>query len=520
MSYYLNPNIAGITETIALNDGDGITVRWATAFPTTRTNKIAYHIYFSETERTIFSEGPKFVVLTYTNQATITGFTPGTVYYFAVRAVEYTENVLDTSALVPYQDDLLLLPTTILSSDIDEVQTTIPIIDGTDFPAFGVVLAGTELIRYGSVTGNSLTLAERGYNGTTATIHNTDGYNGELTWSPTLTFFIGEEERNPRVYHAQCRIDIDHYPYTVTDGYKQVVKDILTVDLTSSDQYNVGFQPYDYAGWHRTDPVQLLNGECVGSYIGGEQYCADGYNGVGQTLRGMSVQEQNNQRQEMLLSIDGEPVVLLTKQRTGYRCKCFLPSNESPDDRCTKCFGTGFVVGWQQYFNPRRSDSRIFVKFSPAEDAVKSTETGFESEAIFDVWTLTVPTIKNRDIIIRFDQDGNEEFRYEVLSVTRNRLLQSLMGGQKFRVQRIRKTDPAYQIRSFRNTELLPSKIFTTLAQAPSILPHRHVIVINEDTFGIEDVNQITGMAQGHSHSVVDGIVQEALGHTHEVILP
>lgn len=521
MSYYLNPNIIGITETVAHNDGYSVSVRWSTAYPTKKTNKVGYNIYYSEEEYSLFAEGPKFFVTAAINKATITGLTPGILYHFAVRAVEYDPTVVNVSALVPYSDQLNLLPSTLLASDIDSTQTTIPIID-SDFPSYGIIKVGVELIRYSALnTGTStLTSAVRGYNNSQISSHTTDGYDGYAQWNPSVMYFMGEEEANPNVYQAQCRFDIDHYSYTETDGYRQETKDLLTTDLASSDASNVGFPPYDYAGWHRTDPVLLLNGECVGSYIGGEQYCADGYNGVGQVLRGMSVQERNNQRQEVLLSIDGEPVVLLSRQRTGYRCKCFLPLSEHPDDRCPKCFGTGFVVGWQQYFNPRRSDSRIMVRFGPADEMLKTTETGLESEMAFDCWTLTVPTIKNRDIIIRFDQDGNEEFRYEVMNVSRNRLLQSLMGGQKFRLQRIRKTDPAYQIRAFRNTALLPGKIQTSLAQAPNILPHRHVIVINENTTTLEDVNQITGMSQGHSHTVVDGVVQEVLGHTHEIIIP
>lgn len=521
MPYYLNPNLNGILETIAHNDGNGISVRWATAYPTIKTNKIGYHIYFSEEEASLFAEGPKFFVKSTVNKAKIPNLTPGILYHFAVRAVEYNTSIVDVSTLVNYFENLYLIPTTLLSSSINDTVTIIPILDAADFPTYGVIKIGVELIRYQSInlSINSLTSAIRGYDNSQISSHDPDGYDGYETWSSNIRYYIGTEETNPNIFQAQCRFDIDHYSHTVADGYKQTTKDILTTDLAASDQYNVGFQPYDYAGWHRTDPVQLLNGECVGSYIGGEQYCADGYEGVGRVLRGMTVQEQNNQRQELLLSVTGSPVVLLQRQRTGYRCKCFLPASEHPDDRCEKCYGTGYVAGWQQYYNPRRSDGRIMIKFGPSDDHLKTTEFGLESEMFYDCWTLTVPTVKDRDIIIKFDQNGNEEYRYEIISVTRNIMLESLMGGQKFKVQRIRKTDPAYQIKVFRDTAKLPSQINTTLASSANILPHRHVIVINENVSSLDDINQMTGMSQGHSHSVIDGVVQEVLGHTHDINL-
>ncbi len=522
MSYYYNPTIVGLQDVIAKNDGYSIDLRWATAYPSRKTNKIGYHIYYSEDKDLLFYEGPKFFVKDAIDRVTIPQLTPGTLYQFAVRAVEYDPATVDLNSLVPYSPKLYLLPTTLLTSDITALTTSIPVLDAAELPSFGIVKAGIELIRYGSVnTGNeTLNLVTRGYNGTKISSHATDGYDGSVTWNPIVNYFVGLEETNPNVYQGQCRFDIDHYSFTATDGYKQVTKDLLTTDLASSDASNEDFPTYDYAGYHRTDPVLLLNGECVGSYIGGEMYCVDGYNGVGMQIRGMSVQDQNNQRQEMLLSITAEPVVLMKQQRTGYRCSCFLPSSEHPDDRCVKCFGKGFVVSYEQYFNPRRSDGRIMVRFGPADETVKTTETGMESDMAFDCWTLTVPSIKNRDIIIRFDQDGNEEFRYEVMNVSRNKMLESLMGGQKFKLQRIRKTDTAYRIAAFRNTAKLPEKIYTSLAGAATIPPHSHTIVVNESTTTLQSINQLTGVTQGHNHVVRDGVVQEALGHTHTIIIP
>ena len=45
---------------------------------------------------------------------------------------------------------------------------------------------------------------------------------------------------------------------------------------------------------------------------------------------------------------------------------------------------------------------------------------------------------------MRFNEDGTEEYRYEILSVTRNKLFFSESGKQEFRMLRHDKTDVIY----------------------------------------------------------------------------
>jgi hypothetical protein len=130
-----------------------------------------------------------------------------------------------------------------------------------------------------------------------------------------------------------------------------------------------------------------------------------------------------------------------------------------------------------------------------------------------------VPTIKTRDIIVLFDQDGNEEFRYEVADVTRNNTILGLNGGQHLKAFRIRKFDPAYQIRIFRDTGDFPSKLNTSISFVPGIPPHTHEIVVSEKITSINQINQTTAVSQGHNHVVIDGIIQSVLGHTHVIII-
>jgi len=785
----------------------------------------------------------------------------------------------------------------------------------------------------------------RGYNNTIPTMHDIDGYDGYVYWDPNVIYWpIVTEELNTRVYECWNRFDIHNIPFTITDGYHQKTVDLLTTNLSVSDADNVGFPAYDFAGYHRTDPVMLLSGACVGSYIGGYMFCADGYSGVGQQLRGLNIQDVNNQRQEVLLSTTGEPALFVSRQWTGITCKCMLPYNEYPENRCRYCFppetlirtetglrpintikigdkvlssdglyypvndvyineydgylksitttttskpilatpehpfvklggahqdslmrkcgpkcnlfikrgdgisnrhdvrqtknkrwqarigvnykkivlgtfdtkelanqaidnyrdkhcaqghelewhaashiekgdwlvpkwnknivnvdkisipqeflkntklgskrngttefdidndflwiaglyiaegcagqrqiyfalhknevsfqekvvsfftrygfnssirktsdngvvvaisgsslpgwfrsifgtkcynkhipeifmslpndkvwslingindgdgtkaideneitqtseilalqlvellhrcgkqpilrtsqhskltpkgnkrklaycvnwdldhqnvnrkgrwkldkevlakvkntkdvyykglvynlevggdhtyvvqntlvhncyGTGFIVGWQQYFNPRRSDGRIMVRFDPVVDDLLATDSGLESSMNPTCWTLTVPTLKDRDFLIRFDVGGNEEFRYEILNVTRNKLMFGMEGMQKFAVQRIRKTDPIYQVRTFRDTSYFPTQLTTTVGSAPgAFAPHIHTLTLSEQITSLSQVNQITGITLGHAHTILAGVVQEeGLGHTHQIVLP
>lgn len=360
----------------------------------------------------------------------------------------------------------------------------------------------------------------RGFDNTPITGHTVDGYDGYNTWSPIVSMFTpGESVIYDQIYVCLSRFEYPNFSYTVIDGYAQVPIDYLSTDTSAADAANVDFPMYDYSGYNRTDPVQLLDGTCVGSYIGGQMGCIDAY-GNFNMVRGLSLQDQNTQREDMLLSVTGQPAVLIKRQQTGIICSCYLSTSEYPDDRCPFCYGTKFVFGYEQYFNPRESDGRIEVRLGPTAENLKMYEAGLESEFPVDMWTLTVPTIKTRDVLVIFDQDDNESFRYEVGDVIRNQTILGQTGGQHLKTFRVRKTDPIYQIRIFRDTSDFPQTLNTTLGFTPGIPPHTHTIQVNEKVLAVSQLNQTTGISQGHNHPIVNGVVQTVLGHTHGIILP
>lgn len=524
MVYYPNPNNSGLNTVSSMGDGYTINLQWYEAVTDTATNRIAYNIYYSTIKEDVFTDGIKYVSIDHSMEANIIDLVPGQLYFFSVRPIEYNPSVYNLSTMLPIAyDNLRIIPTTLLSGNIGLTDTTIPVLDVFGFPSTGVIKIGTELIQYTSIDeiASNIMASVRGYNYTDNRIHNTDGYDGYVYRDPTISFFVsGEDSRYDHIFLCQNRFEYPNFQRTNADGYHQVTRDVLTTDLSVSDQFNEEFPAYDYSGYHRTDPVQIINGTCIGSYIGGEVGCIDKYGNVNM-VRGFSLQDQNTQRQELGLSITGRPAVLVKRMRTGITCSCFQTSSEYPDDRCPFCLGTKFVSGFEQYFNPRRSDGRIMVRCGPADEDLKMTEAGMESEFTLDFWTLTVPTIKDRDVIILFDMDGiNEEYRYEVLSVTRNNTAIGLQGGQKFKAQRIRKFDPAYQIRVFSDSSMFPSTLNTSIGFTTGILPHVHTIVLSEKIVSVNQINQTTNVVQGHSHVIVSGTVLEAVGHRHTIIIP
>ena len=529
----MNVNIDGLIEADSLGDGYSIKLIWAQAYPIIRSNKIGYNIYMSSDiaptfPTDFFNHSPVFVSIDGSTSVVIVDLIPGQMYHFAVRAFEYNPLTFNPSVLPAAYSGLVTLPQSLLRINIGISDAIIPLVDVEQFPNNGTVKIGSELINYTSVDrpNNDLLLSnpslQRGFNGTVPEPHRTDGYDGYVFWDPNVIFWpVENEEQNTRVFQCWNRFDIDHYAFTMVDGYRQRLKDILTTDLSGSDATNLNFPAYDFSGYHRTDPVLLLNGTCVGSYLGGQMFCADGYNGVGQMLRGLSAQDQNLQRQEVLLSTTGEPCVLIRRQRTGITCNCMLPYNEYPQNRCKLCYGTGFVVGWIEFFYNRRSDGRIMVRFDPAVDDLLATDSGLESDMKPTCWVSGDISVKDRDMLVRFEPDEvNEEFRYEILNVTRNRLLLAQSGVQQFAVQRVRKTDPIYQIPLFLDSSMFPRTITTSIDGNVGIPPHSHTLVVSEKILSISQINQITSIDAGHSHTVRGGIVNSENLHTHTIIFP
>ena len=116
------------------------------------------------------------------------------------------------------------------------------------------------------------------------------------------------------------------------------------------------------------------------------------------------------------------------------------------------CYGVGFVPGYIPYVNDSEPLGRIFIRVDPYVEQVDLKEQGWFQEVTLNAWTTSAPTVRQRDIIIVYNaDDGSEEFRYELLNVTRNDIFQGAQGSQKFSMKRI---DPALNIYKYNPFQL------------------------------------------------------------------
>jgi intein/homing endonuclease len=356
----------GLISVRSNHDGYSFSLTWEKAYLDILDYQLAYNIYYSTLREHVFDEGPKFLI--YNTLATdILDVSPGETYYFAVRATEFDPLNVNISSL-PDSGTSKIYPEGALLSNITELSTSLQVSDLDLFPNYGIIQLGVELIKYVNkdYLTNSLTGLTRGFLNTKIRLHTTDGYDGYHTYDDSLVkFWHGFEELNEVITQATSTFAYSNFPKTFIDGYKSQEIDILTTDLGGVDSSlgaisvteggtSAGSQEalpaYDYAGWHRTPATSILRGDCLDTYIGGENFCADGY-GVGQTVRGISVNQENARREEILLEATGEPVVLIRRVWTGIRCQCYLLTSENPDDRCPYCFPPGTLVrsefGWK-----------------------------------------------------------------------------------------------------------------------------------------------------------------------------
>lgn len=523
-------SLHGLRTVACLGDGYSVALQWHRAYQSPSNWDLVYNLYWSTNKADVFTEGVKFVVPGDQLEATIRGgFKRGDIYYFAVRGAGHEPGTLDFDALPESEDQpgLRMYPEAALREDITATDLVIPLDDASGFPPTGIVLIGAEPIAYSSLdlVDNNLILTDieqRGLYGYEARFHTTDGYDGYHNFdNPFVVLWRGFEDNNTVIGLEEIKFE-NQYARTNEDGYRGRV-DILTAskELNVTDDENANFPPYDQTGWDRTHMEDYLSGKCVGTYFGGEYGCADGYEGD-EPIRGLSIQDHMNMREEYLLELTGEPVMLFRRMWEGKESCLHDAARENTIYRGFDNHGTTLVSGYSQFFNPRRSDGKILVRFGPTKEDLKREDSGIENTFIPNCWTLVYPGIQDGDFIIRFNQDGTEEWRYEIIDVERNRVLLHETGQQKFTAVRVRKTDPIYQVRAIRDTSMFPSELLTGIGSVPGpggIPPHMHRIVINEDITVVSQVDQMTSIERGHNHPVINGVVQTVLGHTHEIIL-
>jgi hypothetical protein len=520
-------NNVGLRLAIDKGVGTEVELRWNEASPYDDDNIVIYNIYYSTRRIEVFDSPPRFLVTD--ESAIIGGFAPGDTLFFSIRASEMDPSISSLSGLSQAGQNMYLYPSALLDGYLESTSTIVPVDSVDGFPEKGIIIIDDELIQYLSLRQFPPAFISdadsRGYAGSVAESHADESavllYKGRedentIIAETTPTFqkpefaltWVKSDGYGPDGY----RDGYDGYDADGYDGYyfhRQVNRDILTTDGTNNDESG-DFDRFDHCGSYRhRSPRGFWQGQCTGSYFGGVQL-RDGV-----LVRESDVRTHMLQREELLLETTGEPFVLLRRLWTGIRCTCHMLRREHADQRCPICYGTGFVNGYEQFFNPRRTDSRILIRVDPAVDDLSIQDKGgLTPEYQPSCWTIAFPAIKDRDVLIRFNEDNTEAFRYEILDVTRVKAFFGQSGVQKFNMKRFHRTDVIYQIEAQRDTSPYSKQLVTGAAFGPGIPLHTHTITTSNN-ISISSLDGRTNINEKHNHVIRAGRVISVLGHTH-----
>ena len=126
MVHYAYAGKVGLEAVSSLGDGYTINLKWFQAYPDIRTNKIAHHIYYSTSKDTVFSEGVKYICIDgYATESNVIDLTPGQLYFFCVRPVEYNASFNLLNLPIAY-DDVRFYPQSLLRQNISAIDLIIP----------------------------------------------------------------------------------------------------------------------------------------------------------------------------------------------------------------------------------------------------------------------------------------------------------------------------------------------------------------------------------------------------------
>jgi hypothetical protein len=413
----------GIERVSDVGCGDSLYIQWNEPVKKFYRNELFVVVYQDPFRLNVF-DNPKYLAAVGVEDATVTGLKAGESLSFAARALEVGSGVFDLNGMVEADEGFYHIPdATGIVSIVESTDSSIQVESTDGFPDAGLIFIGREAIRYNSINRVTNTFIippnGRGVLGSTPGIY--------LVGDTVELFLLCSDSNTVIVMSTptfQDGYDFDRY----INGTGLVVTDY-------SDNDRVFNQGFDFCGWHDDRPDQVLSGknnsDC-GSYQGGE------HNG----WRGMDLYDRMLNREEVLLEVTGEPVILLKRIWDGVTCTCMGSRKMSPKMRtCQECYGTGYVGGFQQFNNLRREDRRIMVSFDEAaEDLFLGEKEHFQQEFEPNAWTLPQPAIRDRDLILRFDFTEDLEFLYEVLNVSREKIFNRRFGRQRVALKRIDKT--------------------------------------------------------------------------------
>nr|BDD46252.1 hypothetical protein 84 [bacterium] len=416
----------GIQKVSDMGDGQSLCLEWNVPAKRAYKSDIYVLIYMNTNRLDIFDSDPAYIARADVLAANISGLTTGETLSFAARAMETYKDALDFTGMTEIEDGFWEYPSsTAISQAVLDTDNKIYVDSVAGFGREGYLLIGSEIIRYNSISEED-----------SAFLVPTGG-RGLLNTTPGI-YVPGDEVR----FFSNCKDEntvIVMATPTYHDGYdmEREVENVGLVVTDYSDNDRKFFQGYDFCGYHRALPQRTLDGiDDCGSYLGGE------YNG----FRGFDLWDRLIGREEVLLDQVGEPTILLKRIWSGQTCSCMNSRRVHPKVKgCKECFGTGYVGGFTQYPNLRREDRRVMISFADTPEDLKlgsyeHLEQDFEPSA----WTVPIPAIKDRDLLVRFDFTDDQEYIYEVLKVSREKIVFRHFTRQRLELKRLDKTDIVY----------------------------------------------------------------------------
>lgn len=417
----------GVTRVADLGIGDSLKVEWGQPVSRYYGADLYILIYESLGRLTLFDGLPRYIVSSDLSEAILSDLTTGVTHYYGVRVMETYKDGVNLSGAEELSPGVYFCPEPVtIDGDIEASDLRIKVSSIDGYPSSGYLQIESEVIKYNSIDSGTLEFVipsgGRGLNGTTASPYST---------GDSVKLFTACRDNNTVIVFGTPTFHGD-----VASG-RELNNVGLVVTDTTEDDLRV-FQGYDFCGYHQPLPQQILQGknDC-GSYLGGEVM----------GMRGMNLFNSMLDREEVLLDQVGEPAILLKRRWSGEICPCSDLRRQHPKIKsCGQCFGTGYLGGFLQFQNPRRQDKRIMARFTETAEDLKLG--GHEHlEQVFEptAWTLPMPAIRDRDLIVRFDRADNVEFIYEVLDCSKEKIIFRQHGRQRLRLKRLDKTDIIYQ---------------------------------------------------------------------------
>lgn len=104
-------------------------------------------------------------------------------------------------------------------------------------------------------------------------------------------------------------------------------------------------------------------------------------------------------RNNWILEQGGERVKVFIRKTSGVPCFCHkdprqMEYDQQPDPRCKKCFGTGFIGGYEGPYD-------MIIGPDDADRAIRQSPNGRHLEHQYEVWTGPNPLLTQRDFIVK-----------------------------------------------------------------------------------------------------------------------